>query len=81
MSVLEHDHDELRELVDGQEPWSHRKRLHALEDDKRAAELVAAALERFGDLRTAKATRIREWGSFAMAAVALIVALLFGHPL
>jgi hypothetical protein len=71
MSALEHDVEELRELVDGQEPWSHRKRLHALDADKRGAELVAQALTDFRELRTARSTRIREWGAFALALAAI----------
>lgn len=76
MTVLEREVVDLRELVDGQESWSHRKRLHALENDQSAAELVAKALRDFRDLRTARWTRVREWGGFAVALAAVLVALL-----
>lgn len=75
VSALEREAVELRELVDGQEVWSHRKRLHALEDDQHAARLVAAALKEFRDLRSSRWTRVREWGSFAIAVAAVIAAV------
>lgn len=73
MNALEHDLEELRELVDGQEPWSHRKRLHKLEDEQYAAELVERALRA---LRTTRGRQVREWGSFVLAVAAIIVAVL-----
>lgn len=74
MSALEQEVGELRELVDGQEAWSHRKRLHKLEGDDNAARLVATALREWRDLRTSRWTRAREWGAFAVAVAAVVVA-------
>lgn len=74
MTVLEHDVDELRDLVDGPyHPRSHRNRLHALENDHDARDFAAQALKEFRELRGARATRIREWGAFllALGAIAL----------
>jgi hypothetical protein len=86
MNALEHEVDELRELVDGQEPWSHRRRLHTLEGDKRAAELVRQALDELAQAQRARAAATRtlhrntlalipQWGSFLVAAVAIVLAI------
>jgi hypothetical protein len=81
VSALEEDVSQLRDLVDGQEPWSHRKRLHKLEDDEHAATLVQQAID---TLRSAQSVRrrsrwdrIREWGVFAVAVAAVLIST---HP-
>jgi hypothetical protein len=74
LSALEQGHRELRMLVEGQEPWSHRRRLHALENNDRAAVLAAKALEAHHNARNNRTTRVREWGGFALAAAALVLA-------
>lgn len=78
MTAVETELGELRELVDGQEAWSHRKRLHKLEAEDNAARMVARALKEFRDLRTSRWTRVREWGAFAVAMAAVVVAFLHG---
>ena len=77
MSALEHDMERLDELVDGQQPWSHRKRLHALENDQDARRFAAQALEAFHQARNNRWTRVREWGAFVLAIAAVVVA---SHP-
>lgn len=76
MSALERDLEDLRELVDGQESWSHRKRLHTVESSLRAEELVHQAIEELRNNRRGRWDRIREWSGFAIAAAALAIALL-----
>jgi hypothetical protein len=80
VSALERDYRDLHELVDGQPPWSHRKRLHALENDDRARAYAAQALRAHSEAMQAhreardnRKTQIREWGAFVLALVALIV--------
>lgn len=73
VTALEVESREIRELVDGQEEWSHRKRLHRLENDDRATKMMAQALKEFRDLRSSRWTRVREWGSFAVAVAAVVV--------
>lgn len=83
MNALEAEHRELRELVDGQESWSHRRRLHTLEDDHRAAELVSQALDAFrtaeNRARSSKWRTARDWLAVAAAAGAVIVAIVALH--
>lgn len=69
MNTLEQDLTELRALVDGQQPWSVRKRLHAIESERHAAELLLRELRR-------RSNRFREWGSFVIAIAALVIAIL-----
>lgn len=76
VTALELEAREMRELVDGQEKWSHRKRLHELENDDRAAKLMAQALKEFRELRSSRWTKVREWGGFAIAVAAVIFAAL-----
>jgi type VI protein secretion system component VasF len=76
MSALEHDVEELRELVDGQEPWSHRKRLHALENERDAAKLVREALDLFRKAQHGRWAQVRAWASFTVAVVAIVIAIL-----
>lgn len=78
VTALEQEARELRVLVDGQESWSHRKRLHTLENDRSATELVAQALSEFRDLRSSRWTRAREWGAFTLAAASIVFAWLHG---
>lgn len=66
--------EELCELVDGQEPWTHRKRLHALENHQAAAELATQALAAYRRERARVPVQVREWGSFAIALAAVLVA-------
>ena len=73
MSALERDYRDLHELVDGQRAWSHRKRLHALENNDRAAILAAEALKAHHESRNNRAVRFREWGAFVLAVVAIVV--------
>jgi hypothetical protein len=75
VTVVEAELGELRELVDGQESWSHRKRLHALEDNDRAAKIVREALDELRKARRGRGAQIREWGGFILATVALVVSL------
>lgn len=75
MTALEAEVGELRELVDGQESWSHRKRLHELEGEKQTATAVVEALQALREVRIARSTRLREWGSFAVAFTALLLVL------
>lgn len=78
MVAVEAEVDDLRELVDGQESWSHRRRLHALEDDHRAAELVRQALDELRKVRRGKWAIVREWTAVVIAAAAVVVAV-WGH--
>lgn len=76
---------DLRELVDGHEPWTHRMRLHAIEDNSRAAELAAQALDAFRSaerrVQTSRWRTARDWIAVAAAVAAVavaVVALLHG---
>jgi type VI protein secretion system component VasF len=68
----------LDELVDGQEDWSHRKRLHKLDADASAANYAREALKAYKRERDHLGTRVREWGGFALAAAAIVLTLI-GH--
>lgn len=83
VATLEREVRELAVLVDGQEPWSHRKRLHALENNDAAAKYNEAAAERarqalaaYRRERARVPVQVREWGSFALALAAVLVTLL-----
>jgi hypothetical protein len=71
--ALEREMEELHELVDGQEPWSHRKRLHALEGDSNSARLASQALRAY---RREAGRGVREWGGFVLALAAVLIAFL-----
>jgi hypothetical protein len=77
LNALEAEVSRLDELVDGQQSWSHRKRLHLLENDRRAVELAAQSLAAYRESRENKWTRVREWGAFLLAAVAIALST---HP-
>ena len=62
---------ELDQLVEGQEPWSHRSRLHQIEADDRGVTIAAEALRAYRDQRDSLYTRVREWGAFVLAAAAI----------
>lgn len=83
MNALTQEMEELRELVDGQESWSHRRRLHALEDDSRAAELAAQALDAFRTAqereRTSRTRAVRDWIAVLAAIAAVVVAVVALH--
>ncbi len=70
MTVLEHTVEELRELVDGHEPWTHRSRLHELENDRTAAELAGKVLERANRRASDK---FRWWGMFVIAVLTVVL--------
>jgi type VI protein secretion system component VasF len=76
LNVLEREVDELRELVDGQEAWSHRKRLHDLENERDAAKLVSQALDAFRKAQHGRWAQARQWASFVLAVAAVVVAIL-----
>lgn len=63
-------------LLEGHEPWSHRSRLHALEGQSQSARLASEALAAYRRERDQTGRRVREWGSFALAAAAILVSLL-----
>jgi len=73
--ALERETEELRELVDGQEPWSHRKRLHVLETERTGVTMAARALDAYQKTRDSRMTQLREWGGFALALAAIAVAV------
>jgi hypothetical protein len=73
MTIVEAELGELRELVDGQESWSHRKRLHELENENHAAELVRQALDELRKARRGRWAQIREWSAWIVAAAALLI--------
>jgi hypothetical protein len=79
--ALEERVSALEELVDGHEPWSHRVRLHALEDAQAAAELLKEATAALRDARKTEQrwrwSQVREWGGFALAAAAIALST---HP-
>ncbi|HEY2936738.1 MAG TPA: hypothetical protein VGJ25_09060 [Gaiellaceae bacterium] len=77
MSTLETKLRELDELVDGQETWSHRKRLHELENTDRGVELAKQVLERARNERDRRFGSLREWGILAVAVAAILVNRLF----
>lgn len=81
VSTLERSFVRLRELVDGQESWSHRKQLHDLRNAVAGeqavtdtAEKIRAALAADHVARDRRAVRLREWGSFAVAIAAVLIA-------
>jgi len=74
--ALERETEELRELVDGQQPWSHRKRIHALENTDRGVAFARQALTAYREARDNRMTQLREWGGFALALAAIAVAVL-----
>lgn len=76
VSALEHEIRDLRELVDGQESWTHRKRLHALENDHRARAQAAEALRIYTEARNKRSSHIRDWGAFVLGASSTIAVLL-----
>lgn len=76
MSAMEAGHRELRELVDGQESWSHRRRLHAIENRLAGEDLLATALN---ELRTVRAARLRADVTLLLAAVAIVVSIFHPH--
>ena len=78
MAAIEKQVDELAVLVDGHEPWSHRTRLHELSTRvagelavRESAEKVTKAVRAHSIERQNVWTRVREWGAFALAAVAI----------
>jgi hypothetical protein len=71
---LEEDVRALDEIVEGQQPWSHRTRLHNLENDDRGVAIAAEALRAYRDQRNSVYTRVREWGAFVLAAAAIALA-------
>lgn len=75
--ALEKETEELRELVDGQEAWSHRKRLHALEGNQGGVEFAARALKAYQETRDNRITQLREWGGFALAVAAIAITTFF----
>lgn len=75
VAELRADLEELRELVDGQEPWSHRKQLHALRDEQAGEVLLRQALEELRAARRGKWAAIREWASVTVAIASLTAAL------
>jgi hypothetical protein len=76
VNALGEEVDELRELVDGQESWSHRKRLHVIENKLGAEELVAAALK---ELRGVRSARVRADATLVLAGVAILVSVFHPH--
>jgi len=76
VNALTQEVDELRELVDGQESWSHRKRLHKVEDTLAGEKLLAAALK---ELRSVRNTKVRDRVTWALACTAIVVSLLHPH--
>jgi hypothetical protein len=84
MSVLERRFEGLTDLVDGTHERSHRTRLHVLENDDRSARLAAEALQAYREQRDQRgdrrSTRVREWASFVLAAVAITLSVLSAHP-
>lgn len=75
MSVLEREHEELRELVDGHESWSHRNRLHKLDNFVDADRLLQQALSELRSVRRGKWALMREWVAVLVAAAAVAVAV------
>jgi t-SNARE complex subunit (syntaxin) len=75
MNALEQELGELRELVDGQEAWSHRKRLHAVEGKIATTEMLQEALEALRAARYGRLALIAQWGSLVVAVVALAIVL------
>jgi len=73
VSTLEKRVDDLDELVDGHEPWSHRTKLHNLKDNQDAVRVAAEALKVYRNERLGWRSQIREWGAFALAAVAIML--------
>jgi len=71
---LEEDVKALDELVEGQQPWSHRVRLHEIENDDRGVTIAAEALRAYRNQRNSVYTRVREWGAFVLAAAAIALA-------
>lgn len=76
MNVLEREVANLRELVDGQESWSHRKQLHKLNNAKDSEKLVREALDAFRQAQHGRWAQVRAWASFAVAVAAIILAIL-----
>lgn len=76
MNALEVEQRELRELVDGQESWSHRKRLHLIEDTLHGERLIATALKELKGVRSARA---RADLTLVLAAIAIVVTVLHPH--
>ena len=76
VSVLQDEVKDLRELVDGHEPWSHRVQLHELRDRATGEDLLAAALR---ELRNVRSTKLRDRVTWALACTAIIVSLLHPH--
>lgn len=73
--VVEERVQTLKGIVEGHEPWSHRTRLHKLESESQAARLASEALVAYRSERDRFGVRLREWGSFALAATAILVSL------
>jgi len=71
VTTLEKDLAELQQLVEGQQDWSHRKRLHRLEDDDRGVTVAAEALRAYKATKFSLRSQLREWGAFVLAAVAI----------
>lgn len=72
VASLERKLEELDDLVEGHQDWSHRTRLHKIEDNDRGVELAAQALEAYKHARSGHWVRVREWGAFVLASVAVL---------
>ncbi len=65
----------LERLVDDPyEPRSHRRRLDAVEDNDRGVELAKKVLDEHGATASLRVRQVREWGSFAVAVSAVLIA-------
>lgn len=76
---LEHDVEELDDIVRGVDAFSHERRILILENERIAAALAKETLAAYRKERDRLSTRLREWGSFVLALVAVWVAS--GRPL